>query len=223
MQTHHSAPELDLLTLYGSRAPSPCNVRPVGVSSTMVTSSSWSPTQGRAPAQGEAALREVIRVMRRGIAQHAHRACDILDGAMMCSSCSRILEWNPSIVARVSAPAGRRTRRPATARCFTRSIAGTRSMDRLAGTDHRSTGRTSAAPRPRYTARGCTSGITSAERSGGDRADLVFEAHVGAADAGDFTGSVRRLARHDAQRSGIRARSHGTAGAGPDAPRNVRR
>ena len=30
MQNHPSAPELDLLTLYGSRAPSPCDVRPWG-------------------------------------------------------------------------------------------------------------------------------------------------------------------------------------------------
>lgn len=59
MQTHPSAPELDLLTLYGSRAPSPCNVRPWefhrdGDELELVADA------GRAPAQGEAALREVI-------------------------------------------------------------------------------------------------------------------------------------------------------------------
>lgn len=59
MQTHLNAPELDLLTLYGSRAPSPCNVRPWefhrdGDELELVAD------PGRAPAQGEAALREVI-------------------------------------------------------------------------------------------------------------------------------------------------------------------
>lgn len=86
MQTHPSAPELDLLTLYGSRAPSPCNVRPWsftivdegerGVAERHLTDQSSSTARaastrggaalelvadaGRAPAQGEAALREVI-------------------------------------------------------------------------------------------------------------------------------------------------------------------
>lgn len=59
MQTHPSAPELDLLTLYGSRAPSPCDVRPWefhrdGDELELLACA------GRAPAQGEAALREVI-------------------------------------------------------------------------------------------------------------------------------------------------------------------
>lgn len=59
MQTHHDVPELDLLTLYGSRAPSPCDVRPWrfrrdGDELELVADA------GRAPAQSEAALREVI-------------------------------------------------------------------------------------------------------------------------------------------------------------------
>jgi hypothetical protein len=59
MLAHRDTHELDLLTLYGSRAPSPCGVQPWGFHRTS-NELELLADAARAPAQGEAALREVI-------------------------------------------------------------------------------------------------------------------------------------------------------------------
>jgi len=178
MQTHHSAPELDLLTLYGSRAPSPCNVRPWdfhrdGDELELVADA------GRAPAQGEAALREVIvscgaALLNMRIAlRHFGRRDDV-----------QLLPdpRNPSIVARIRAgrhahetPRDREMFYAIDRRHTVHGSLGGTITDRLVDECRTEAQVYGAWLHP----------ITSAA----DReaiADLVFEAHVGAADAGDF-------------------------------------
>ena len=177
MQTHPNAPELDLLTLYGSRAPSPCNVRPwdfhrEGDELELVADA------GRAPAQGEAALREVIlscgaALLNMRIAlRHFGRRDDV-----------QLLPdpRNPSIVARIRA--GRPAHETPRDREMFYAIERRRTI-------HGTLGGTVA---DALIAQCCTEAqvygawlhLITAPSDREAMADLIFEAHVHATNAGD--------------------------------------
>lgn len=201
MQTHPSAPELDLLTLYGRRAPSPCNVRPWdfhrdGAALELVADA------GRAPAQGEAALREVILscgaalLNMRVALRHFGRRDDV-----------ELLPEprNPSIVARIRA--GRQVHETPRDREMFYAIERRHTIHgTLTGTI---TDRLIEQCQTEAQVYGAWLHVITSVVDREAMADVIFEAHVAAATAGDApacddwhgtslseAASVRRMVRH---------------------------
>jgi hypothetical protein len=201
MQIHPSAPELDLLTLYGSRAPSPCDVRPWGFHRER-DELELIADAGRAPAQGEAALREVIvscgaaLLNMRVALRHFGRRDDV----QLLPEPSK-----PTIIARIRA--GRPAHETPRDREMFYAIERRHTVHgSLTGTV---TDKLVDQCRTEAQVYGAWLHVITAPADREALADLIFEAHVAAADAGDSpacdnwhgttlaeAATVRRMVRH---------------------------